>query len=160
MKEAQQEKLKDHLYQKDEIIFAYIYGSVARNQDTRLSDIDLAIYIDEDKKPAAGPFGYRSDLITELQPLAGNDIDLIILNEASNLLAYQVFKEGRLLFNKDPDLRTKVHAKTVDKYLDFLPMLKVQEKYLNDRIEENRFAVENPLAINYILTSRFKLQST
>ena len=139
MKEAQQEKLKDYLHQKDEIIFAYIYGSVARNQDTRLSDIDLAIYIDEDKKPVAGPFGYRSDLIVELQQLAGNDIDLIILNEASNLLAYQVFKEGRLLFNKDPDLRTKVHAKTVDKYLDFLPMLKVQEKYLNERIEENRF---------------------
>ena len=112
---------------------------MARNQDTRLSDIDLAIYIDEDKKPAAGPFGYRSDLIVELQPLAGNDIDLIILNEAPNLLAYQVFKKGQLLFNKDPDLRTRVHAKTVDKYLDFLPMLKVQEKYLNERIEENRF---------------------
>ena len=139
MKEARLEQLKDHLYQKDEIIFAYIYGSVARNQDTRLSDIDLAIYIGEDKKPAAGPFGYRSDLIAELQPLAGNAIDLIILNEAPNLLAYHVFKEGNLLFNKDPDLRTRVHAKTVDKYLDFLPMLKVQEKYLNKRIEENRF---------------------
>lgn len=36
-------------------------------------------------------------------------------------------------------------------------MLKVQEKYLNERIEENRFAVENLLAINYILTSRFKI---
>ncbi len=139
MNEAQQKKLKDHLSQKDEIIFAYIYGSVARNQDTRLSDIDLAIYIDEDKKPAAGPFGYRSDLIAELQPLAGNDIDLIILNEASNLLAYNVFKEGSLLFNKDPDLRTRVQAKTVDKYLDFLPMLRVQEKYLKERIEQNRF---------------------
>jgi len=139
MNEAQLKKLKDHLSQKDEIIFAYIYGSVARNQDTRLSDIDLAIYIDEDKKPAAGPFGYRSDLIAELQPLAGNDIDLIILNEASNLLAYNVFKEGSLLFNKDPDLRTRVQAKTVDKYLDFLPMLRVQEKYLNERIEQNRF---------------------
>jgi len=139
MKEPREKKLKDYLYQKDEIIFAYIYGSVARNQHTRLSDIDLAIYIDEDKKPAAGPFGYRSEIIAELQPLAGNDIDLIILNEASNLLAYNVFKEGRLLFNKDPDLRTTVHAKTVDKYLDFLPMLRVQEKYLNKRIEENRF---------------------
>ena len=139
MNEAQQKKLKDHLSQKDEIIFAYIYGSVARNQDTRLSDIDLAIYIDEDKKPAAGPFGYRSDLIAELQPLAGNDIDLIILNDASNLLAYNVFKEGSLLFNKDPDLRTRVQAKTVDKYLDFLPMLRVQEKYLKERIEQNRF---------------------
>ena len=139
MNEAQQKKIKDHLYQKDEIIFAYIYGSVARNQDTRLSDIDLAIYIDEDKKPSAGPFGYRSDLIAELQPLAGNDIDLIILNDASNLLAYNVFKEGSLLFNKDPDLRTRVQAKTVDKYLDFLPMLRVQEKYLKERIEQNRF---------------------
>ena len=139
MNEAQLKKLKDHLSQKEEIIFAYIYGSVARDQDTRLSDIDLAVYIDEDKKPEAGPFGYRSDLITELQPLAGNDIDLIILNDASNLLAYNVFKEGKLLFNKDPDLRTRVQARTVDKYLDFLPMLKVQERYLNERIDQDRF---------------------
>ena len=139
MKKTQLKKLKDHLYQKEEIIFAYIYGSVARDQDTRLSDIDLAVYIDEDKKPEAGPFGYRSDLITELQPLAGNDIDLIILNEAPNLLAYNVFKEGKLLFNKDPDLRTRVQARTVDKYLDFLPMLKVQERYLNERIDQDRF---------------------
>jgi len=139
MKEAQLKKLKDHLYQKEEIIFAYIYGSVARDQATRLSDIDLAVYIDEDKKPAAGPFGYRSDLITELQPLAGNDVDLIILNEAPNLLAYNVFKEGKLLFNKDPDIRTKVQARTVNKYLDFLPMLKVQERYLNERIDQDRF---------------------
>lgn len=139
MKKTQLKKLKDHLYQKEEIIFAYIYGSVARDQANRLSDIDLAVYIDEDKKPEAGPFGYRSDLITELQPLAGNDIDLIILNDASNLLAYNVFKEGKLLFNKDPDLRTRVQARTVDKYLDFLPMLKVQEKHLNERIDQNRF---------------------
>jgi len=139
MKEARLKKLKDHLYQKEEIIFAYIYGSVARNQDTSRSDIDLAVYIDEDKKPEAGPFGYRSELITELQPLAGNDIDLIILNEASNLLAYNVFKEGKLIFNKDPELRTEIQAKTVDKYLDFLPMLKVQEKYLNERIDSKRF---------------------
>ncbi|MFW5790976.1 MAG: type VII toxin-antitoxin system MntA family adenylyltransferase antitoxin [Bacillota bacterium] len=139
MKEARLKKLKKHLYQKEEIIFAYIYGSVARNQDTSRSDIDLAVYIDEDKKPEAGPFGYRSELITELQPLAGNDIDLIILNEASNLLAYNVFKEGKLLFNKDPELRTEIQAKTVDKYLDFLPMLKVQEKYLNERIDSKRF---------------------
>ena len=139
MKEAQLKQLKDHLYQKEEIIFAYIYGSVARNQDTKLSDIDIAIYIDEDKRPEAGPFGYRSELITELQPLAGNDIDLIILNEASNLLAYNVFKEGNLLFNKEPDLRTEVQAKIVDRYLDFLPMLKVQEKYLNERINDKRF---------------------
>jgi len=139
MKKTQLKKLKDHLYQKEEIIFAYIYGSVARDQANRLSDIDLAVYIDEDKKPEAGPFGYRSDLITELQPLAGNDIDLIILNDASNLLAYNVFKEGKLLFNKDPDLRTRVQARTVDKYLDFLPMLKVQERYLNERIDQDRF---------------------
>ena len=104
-----------------------------------MSDIDLAVYIDHDKRPEAGPFGYRSELITELQPLAGNDIDLIILNEASNLLAYNVFKEGNLLFNKEPDLRTEVQAKIVDRYLDFLPMLKVQEKYLNERINDKRF---------------------
>ncbi len=147
MKEAQLKQLKDHLYQKEEIIFAYIYGSVARNQDTKLSDIDIAIYIDEDKRPEAGPFGYRSELITELQPLAGNDIDLIILNEASNLLAYNVFKEGRkeeLLESIKLIYKMKFDENISDSLMDDL------EKLETEKLQEIRNRIPDIDSVNEI----------
>jgi len=147
MKEAQLKQLKDHLYQKEEIIFAYIYGSVARNQDTKLSDIDITIYIDEDKRPEAGPFGYRSELITELQPLAGNDIDLIILNEASNLLAYNVFKEGRkeeLLESIKLIYKMKFDENISDSLMDDL------EKLETEKLQEIRNRIPDIDSVNEI----------
>ncbi|WP_041595758.1 nucleotidyltransferase domain-containing protein [Halanaerobium hydrogeniformans] len=41
------EKLKEILLKRKEIIFAYLFGSFAENKENSLSDIDLAVYIDQ-----------------------------------------------------------------------------------------------------------------
>ena len=46
-----------YLRGKEEILFAYIFGSLARKTSNRLSDIDIAIYID-DKKIDNSKFRY------------------------------------------------------------------------------------------------------
>lgn len=131
--------IKDFLYKQEEIIFAYLYGSLAKKTDNKLSDIDLAIYIDENKKPPSSNFGYRSDLIYDLQKFSKKDIDLIILNEVSITLAFNVIKEGKLLFTKSKRIRTEFHDKTMNKYLDLLPLFKVQKNYLKSSIEEGKY---------------------
>lgn len=40
-------KLKNFFSQKPEIKFAYLFGSLARKKINKLSDIDLAVYINE-----------------------------------------------------------------------------------------------------------------
>ncbi|MFW6026429.1 MAG: nucleotidyltransferase domain-containing protein, partial [Candidatus Woesearchaeota archaeon] len=61
------QKMKNLLFEREEIVFVYLYGSMARGTANKLSDIDIAVYIDKNKKPESGSFGYRSELITELQ---------------------------------------------------------------------------------------------
>lgn len=126
--------ISKHLYEREEIILAYVYGSLARGTENKMSDIDIAIYIDKDKKPDSGPFGYRSELITELESLVDREVDLVILNDVPQLLAFNVLKEGRLLFTKSEKKRVQLHDSIMKKYLDFLPARSVQEKYLKKRI--------------------------
>jgi len=133
------ENIKNYLYSREEIIFAYIFGSVARGRENRLSDLDIAIYVDEAKKPKSSSFGYRSDLIADIQPLSKREIDLIILNEVSISIAFSVLKDGKLVFTKSDKKRVEFHESVMRKYLDFLPALKVQEKYLKDNIKKGKF---------------------
>lgn len=133
------EAIKDYLYGRKEIIFAYLYGSLARETQNKLSDIDLAVYIDKDKKPKSGPFGYRSEIIAELGPLVEREVDLIVLNDVSLFLAFNVLKEGTLLFSKSEEKKVRFHDSTMKRYLDFLPALAVQERYLKKRLAEGNF---------------------
>ena len=86
------EKIKEILSNRKEIIFAYLFGSFAENKENPLSDIDLAIYIDQNKKPQSGVFGYRSELIVELQAAVNRDIDLVILNNITAAFAHDILK--------------------------------------------------------------------
>ncbi|MCC3145621.1 nucleotidyltransferase domain-containing protein [Halanaerobium sp. Z-7514] len=133
------EKIKEILSNRKEIIFAYLFGSFAENKENPLSDIDLAIYIDQNKKPQSGVFGYRSELIVELQAAVNRDIDLVILNNITAAFAHDILKNGVLLINKSAQKRNRFHEKTMREYLDFLPMYKVQSEYLTKRIKEKRF---------------------
>jgi predicted nucleotidyltransferase len=44
-----EQKLKKYFAGKDYIAFAYLFGSMARGKFTPLSDIDIAVYIDQTK---------------------------------------------------------------------------------------------------------------
>ena len=134
----QKKILKEHLYHRKEIIFVYIYGSYARKTNNNLSDLDIAIYV-ENKNFDSGAFGYRSELIATLSSLLKIEVDLIILNDVSNFLAYNVLKDGYLIFCKSETKRKEFHYNIMSKYLDFLPAKKVQDDYLNKRINSNKY---------------------
>jgi len=133
------EAVKKYLYDREEIIFAYLYGSLARGNENKLSDIDIALYIDTDNIPASGSFGYRSEIISELQSLIKREVDLIILNDVSLYLAFNVLKDGKLLFTKSAKERTVFHNSIMREYLDLKAMYRVQEDYLQKRLTKGQF---------------------
>lgn len=112
------ETIKNYLYKRNEIIFAYLYGSFVKGTNNKESDLDIAIYIDENQKPASSKYGYRSYLISEIQAFKTKDIDLIILNESPNLITFNVLKEGRLLFSKSNKIHNAFKKRIMDNYTD------------------------------------------
>lgn len=120
-------KLAEHFRQHPEIRFAYLFGSFAKGTQNKLSDLDVAVFLDcTALKPEAYPYGYKASLITELmQLLKRNEIDVVVLNESTPLLKYEVVRHGVSIYEVDRAQRISFQANTFSRYFDLLPFLKV-----------------------------------
>jgi len=123
--------IKKYLYKRNEIIFAYLYNSYAYNPNNKLSDIDIAVYINEKQKPVSNYVSYRSELITELQTMTSQDIDLIILNEVSDKIAYNALNEGILMFTKSNNISNGFYSNVINNISNNLSDHDIIEDKLN-----------------------------
>ncbi len=100
------------------VLFAYVFGSVARGEATASSDVDVAVYLD----PAAS--ADRLDLSLELaRRLAGaarpRDVEVVVLNDASLPLKGRAVKERTLIYSRDEPARVAFESLTIREFLDF-----------------------------------------
>ena len=107
--------------------FAYLFGSAAREEQNRLSDIDIAVYLSEDCDLAEA----KLDLIGKLMERLGKDrFDLVILNTAPLPLAARVIGCRKVLAERDPFSRHRYESRILREYFDFSIM---EESILNRR---------------------------
>lgn len=86
------EKLKNYFISKPDICFVFLFGSYAEGIAGKLSDVDIAVYFHPSGKNIEWeePDYWNSsmlDLWTEIEEIVGIDVDLVILNLASSLVA-------------------------------------------------------------------------
>lgn len=99
------------------IIFAYIFGSRAKGKFSRLSDIDLAVFVDR-KMSRSERYDIRLRLTNDLSAIAGTKVDLIVMNDITIQLAYEVIKYGKVILCKDKDAMVDAEIEILSKYLD------------------------------------------
>lgn len=116
-----------------EIRFAYLFGSSASGKNKETSDIDIAVYLDDEIK--------KIDVISNIigiaeKVLPQHLIDLIILNDAGVIISMEVLK-GLLLFIRDDsnDLHAGFYTNTCRKYEDHIILLKKQLKYRGHEVQ-------------------------
>ncbi|MCD6484985.1 MAG: nucleotidyltransferase domain-containing protein [Candidatus Odinarchaeota archaeon] len=112
-------KLKEILEPDENILFAYLFGSLARGQTHTYSDIDVAVYV-----KTLTPDEYLR-IFKKLSRSFEKDIDLIMLNDAPPLLRHKVIYEGVLIFCKDSKLHYKFVSSTLIEALDFKETYKI-----------------------------------
>ena len=116
-------RLADTLAPREEVLEAYLFGSRARGQARRDSDIDVAVYVDE-ARVRASTWGYEADLTTDLMVVLGtNDVDVVVLNRASILLYHRVLRDGVRVLSRDLRATTTRAGQALSRYFDFLPQL-------------------------------------
>jgi predicted nucleotidyltransferase len=109
------------------IVAAYQFGSTIRGQEGPLSDLDIAILVDEKRAPSDLEL-LRIELLLayELQrQLTFSEVDLITLNRQRLPLQYAVLRTGRLIYEADPLYRIRFVQKVIQAYLDFQPTLEL-----------------------------------
>ncbi len=109
-------KAIDYLNSVSDIIFAYIFGSLAKGKPVPLSDVDIAIYL---KKNSDVP-SMKMEILGKLNDhLHTDEIDLVILNTASLPLRMRIIENKKILVDKMPFFRHKYESLTMREYFDF-----------------------------------------
>jgi predicted nucleotidyltransferase len=108
------------------IAAAYVFGSTVRGQASPLSDLDIALLLDEYAPPAVDLLRIELLLAYELQKrLNVSEVDLITLNRQRLTLQHAVLRTGRLIYDADPPYRIRFTQRVIQAYIDFQPTLRL-----------------------------------
>src|SRR5947209_15195234 len=98
---------------------------------------------------------YQLYFFSELaKRLESDNIDVVILNQASMLLKLQVIKYGQILFSRDEKTRISFETKAVMDYLDFKRCDEIQNQALGRRLYGQTLPVDRELAQRYLKQAR------
>ncbi|NPV43619.1 MAG: nucleotidyltransferase domain-containing protein [Firmicutes bacterium] len=126
--------LKNYLASKENVKFAYLFGSYAENREKKDSDIDVAVYlsgIHEDDF-----FKYKLGLKTELEQIFKKPVDVVIMNNASPLLNHEIFKNGIVIKNSQPSILSQFRTKNFYFYIDQMYVINTYFKYTKEKIKD------------------------
>lgn len=121
----------EKVFEENQVLFAYLFGSQATGKANFESDIDLAVYLNEDCKDL---FKRRLFLIERFQDVLKKNVEVIILNEQRSILfKFVIIKEGKVIFEKNHGKRVDFELKTMEEYYDFQPFLEAYNKAYLER---------------------------
>jgi len=126
-------KIKEILQNKEEILFAYIYGSFLG--DPVFRDIDVGIYLKpEHFTKEKGSYKYTFKIAGTIEEKIGRApiVDLKVLNEAPFYFLNNIFSRGELLFNKNEEFLGDLIEDISSRYLQYRPLA---EQYLRERLK-------------------------
>ncbi len=113
-----EEGLKKYLKKEDQIKLAYLFGSVAQNKTGKLSDVDLAIYLD-DSLNKKEKLDLKLKFISEIENIIKNNrLDMVIMNDAPIALNFEIIKANYPLLIRDEDLKVSLEQYIMSRYLD------------------------------------------
>ena len=94
----------------------YVFGSAAGARFTEHSDVDIAVYVDDDMHKRDRLLDLRLSLW--LQDRLDRPVDVVVLNEASSILQHEVLRAGCRLLDRSPAFRVKRELRMFKDYLD------------------------------------------
>ncbi len=132
------------LFQTNPVDAAYALGLTAGKRVVgKYSDLDVALLL-LDGIRANEFFDYQVYFVSELsKTLEVNDIDVLILNQASLLQRARVVRSWGLLYQRDQKRRVVFEAKAVMDFLEFQKFDDLQSKALAERTRGERFAIDH-----------------
>ena len=91
------------------VVFAYLFGSVALGDDGPLSDVDLAVYLDDTVDPSETRLAVIEAASRHLRT---DRVDVVVLNSAPIALAGRVLASRRVVLDRQPFLRHRYESLT------------------------------------------------
>lgn len=131
------ESLKTYFEGRDDIAFAFLFGSAARGRVRREGDVNIAVYFKHEKEVEWEAFNrtYEGEnrIALDLERLLKKEVDLVVLNRARAVIADEIIRKGKPLILRDRGI-----------FLDFLCIISDEAEYVRNWLmtsyKEKRFA--------------------
>lgn len=149
----------NQLFVQNPVNAAYLAGSLSnRTTFGHISNVDIAILLMNQIK-ADQFLDYQLYFFSELaKRLESENIDVVILNQASLLLKLQVIKYGQILFSRDEKQRVSFETKAVMDYLDFKKFDEIQNQALSRRLHGQMLPIDNELVQQHLKQLRHAIR--
>ncbi|MCM8804541.1 MAG: nucleotidyltransferase domain-containing protein [Candidatus Omnitrophica bacterium] len=129
------EKKIEKICKKYKILLFYIYGSYAKRNPTKLSDIDLAYLPQFDLS-----YEKEIELKDELEDIFEDEaIDIVNLKKIPLTLIHRILKEGRCLYAKNLKIKIGFEIEKESRYFDTYWMRKEYFDKMLEKIENGTF---------------------
>jgi len=122
------ERLEDLRAVAPPVEFVVLFGSVARGRSRPDSDLDVAVRCD-------GPADLDALYLLLAPRLAASVLDLVDLRRAGSLLAFQVARHGRLLYERDPSAFRSFQSLASRRYCDTEKLRRAQRRAIHAFLE-------------------------
>lgn len=127
--------LEEQFKEDRKIAFAYLFGSSARGDEGPLSDVDIAVYLTQEKDQLV----MRTKLMEKVAKTLGTDrIDVIVLNDATPVLGFAVVKDG-ILLKEDSSRRIEYESRVISEYLDNAYLWNVHRRNMQEQIARGEY---------------------
>ena len=98
------------------VLFAYLFGSQSTGRAGPLSDVDVAVYLD-DPVDALETRLALTDLVS--RHVGSDRVDVVVLNPAPIALAGRVVESRRVILDRDPFARHRYESSIIRQFADF-----------------------------------------
>jgi len=119
-KEEFVDALSSCMQQHGEIYAAYLFGSFITEE--LFADVDLGVLL---RREIEDILEYEIELENKLEKLGRFRMDVRVLNKAPISFAQNVIRSGRLILDREPNIRSDFESYVLKKYFDFAPFRRI-----------------------------------
>jgi len=108
--------VRETLVLDERVVFAYLFGGLAKGRVNPLSDVDIAVFLNDVSELAE----YKLSLFDAVTAALGTaELDLVVLNTAPISITGRVLQNKQVLVDKDPFRRHAYESLTLREFFDF-----------------------------------------
>jgi predicted nucleotidyltransferase len=116
----------------DGVLAAYLFGSVARGEERRDSDVDVGVVFTVGGLRTLEDLDRLAEMQDQLSRVVDRPVDLVPLNDAPPDLLHRVLRDRVSLFESDHGRRIEFEVQARNAYFDIAPHL---HRYRRDAID-------------------------